>query len=75
MATNTDGISIYFDPIEIERGKRALVRAKQLEKERLFRGWRYVKVNNRTQMLVPCNRDGTLSSKGKEMIKHMQSNE
>ena len=58
--------------IETERGCIALSKAKAAEDEKFANGWKYVKVNGRTQVLVPCDNDGNPTKVGEKMINRVK---
>lgn len=47
---------------------KAAERARKVEHQRERKGWRYVTIDSRTKILVPCDKDGNPTKKGKEMI-------
>lgn len=48
---------------------KALARAKRMEKTLKKEGWKWIKINPRTMILVPCDKEGKPTKKGEEMIK------
>ncbi len=50
---------------------KGLKNAKQLESERIQKGWQYVALNSSVKILVPCKKDGTPTKEGKDMIRNM----
>lgn len=51
-----------------ERDIAALERAKKIEKKNEKEGYRWVKINNRLQLFVPCKSDGKPTAEGKQRI-------
>lgn len=56
-----------------EEDNRALFKAKRIELERKNRGWRYYKINDRLQVLVPFGDDGNPTSEGERIIAHQKA--
>lgn len=52
---------------------KALVRAKKYEKKLEDKGWRWFKINNRTQVLVPCDENGNPTKEGQQKIHHFNN--
>ena len=51
-----------------ESALRAQEKAHQIERKRKRKGWRWVKVDMRTKVFVPCNGDGTPTDEGQRII-------
>ena len=52
----------------VERGVRALEKAKRLEHKRIAKGARYIHINERTKVLVDCDKDGQPTEKGRQQL-------
>lgn len=72
MATPTENW-VYDKNIVTEKDRKALEKAKEIEKDKLEQGYRYIKVNNRLQVLVPCDENGNPTEKGMAIIKEKQA--
>lgn len=55
-----------------ENDRKALVKAKRMEKQLKKDGWRWVKINTRTMILIPCDEKGEPTKRGEEMIRMAQ---
>ena len=51
-----------------ESDKKSLEAAKKYEKKKIKEGWRWVKVNERLKILVPCDKHGNPTKEGLEII-------
>lgn len=51
-----------------DASRKAAERAHKIEHQRERKGWRYVKIDSRTKILVPCDKDGNPTKQGKEII-------
>ena len=51
-----------------DAARKAQEKAHQIERKRKRKGWRWVKVDVRTKVLVPCNGDGTPTAEGQRII-------
>lgn len=51
-----------------EADHKALAVAKRIERKRIKEGWRFYKINERMQVLVPFGKDGKPTEKGMKMI-------
>ena len=66
----TTSTNWVFDNTNVsEKDIRALEKAKRMEKEKLAQGYRYVKINDKMQVLVPFGKDGKPTAKGEEIIR------
>lgn len=70
-ATNTNWV--YDKNVVTDRDLKTLEKAKQMEKEKLANGYRYVKIDNRTKALVQCDKDGNPTKEGEESIKAIKA--
>lgn len=52
----------------------ALKKACDLEAKRVRKGYRWVKINNKTSILVPCDKDGKPTEEGRMKIKKYTNN-
>lgn len=66
--TALENTQSYKDGIEKDKSLRALEKAKRLEKQRIKQGWRHVKVNERLQVFVPCDKNGKPTHDGQRRI-------
>lgn len=58
-----------FDVKEItEHANRTLRKACEMEDGRLKNGWLWKKVHHNLRILVPCDKNGNPTKRGKEMI-------
>lgn len=48
--------------------RAALANARKQEEEKVKKGWRYIKLNDRIQLFVPCKKDGKPTNEGIKMI-------
>lgn len=69
----TNWIATHVNRTVTEADRRALEKAKRQEKEKLSKGYRYVKVNDRTEVLVPCDKNGKPTKEGLARIKKLKS--
>lgn len=51
---------------------RASKKGAKQEKEKINRGWRYVKVGNVTKILVPCDKNGNPTIDGLKRISQLK---
>lgn len=58
----------YKESIEKERGAYALEKAKKIENRRYKKGWRFVKVDNKFSVFVPCDKHGNPTEEGQRII-------
>lgn len=56
-------------PNVTENDIKALAKAKRMEKKLEKDGWKWIKINPRTMIFVPCDKEGKPTKKGEEMIK------
>ena len=61
----------FKEGVEKENSIKALEKAKRLEAKRKKAGWRYVKVDARLQVFVPCDENGKPTKEGKERIERV----
>lgn len=54
--------------IVTENDRKILEKAKIRERKLIKEGWRYYKINDRIQVLVPFGEDGKPTERGREMI-------
>jgi len=54
---------------------KALSEAKIMEKNDEKKGYRWIKINNRLSIHVPCDKDGNPTKKGLEKIKKLKEYE
>lgn len=54
--------------IVTENDRKILEKAKIRERKLIKEGWRYYKINDRIQVLVPFGGDGKPTERGREMI-------
>ena len=47
---------------------KALKKAKEVEKSKLKKGWRWKRVHSSLSMLVPCDKKGNPTKEGADMI-------
>lgn len=70
-ATNTNWV--YDKSVVTDKDLRTLEKAKLMEKEKLAKGYRYIKIDNRTKALIPCDKDGKPTKEGEESIKAIKA--
>lgn len=70
-ATNTNWV--YDKSVVTDKDLRTLEKAKLMEKEKLAKGYRYIKIDNRTKALIPCDKDGKPTKEGEEFIKAIKA--
>lgn len=51
-----------------DAARKALEKAHRIERDRIARGWRWVKVNAITSVLVPCDKKGKPTKEGLRKI-------
>ena len=56
-----------------ESDKKNLEAAKKYEKKKIKEGWRWIKVNERLKILVPCDKHGNPTKEGLEKIERFKS--
>lgn len=54
-----------------ELSKRTLLKAKQIEDKRIKEGWRWIELNPRTRIFVPCDKKGQPTKDGQRRINEM----
>lgn len=57
----------------IDKDKTILSKAKRIEENEIEKGWRWVKINERTKVLVECDAKGKPTKRGKELIDRMKA--
>ena len=63
------GITAQMETAElITRGRHALERAKKQEKKKLSTGYKYITLNDRTRILVECDKDGNPTERGQRQL-------
>ena len=55
-----------------ESAKKALRRCKEEERKAIAKGYRNIKVGKRTEILVPCDKDGNPTAIGRRKIEMMR---
>lgn len=60
--------NIYDKALQRQKDQRALVKAKAVEEQRLKKGWKFVRINKTTQILVECGKDGQPNQNGLKRI-------
>lgn len=68
MANSLENRQMFKERVERERSDIALEKAKRLENARAKKGWKYVDVDSRTQVFVPCDKKGRPTKEGVERI-------
>lgn len=56
-----------------ELDKKKLKKLQDVEQDKLLHGWRFFKLNNRTSVLIPCDRKGNPTKEGKEKLESYRS--
>jgi hypothetical protein len=59
--------------IVTEKDRIALERAKKMEAKEIKKGYRWYKIDNRTKILVECDKDGNPTERGLECIERYKS--
>ena len=60
---------VHEKGVVTEKDRIALERAKRVESKAKKKGWRWVKINERNQIFVPCDKEGNPTKDGLERIK------
>lgn len=68
MAFSLSNTKSFADGVVKENGLKALQKAKKLEEERINNGWRWVKLSETKQILVPFGKNGKPTQQGKQML-------
>lgn len=64
---------IYDKDTVAEKDRIALERAKKVEAKDIKKGYRWVRINNITKILVECDKDGLPTKRGQEHIDRYKS--
>lgn len=56
-------------PIVTDNDIKTLAKAKRMEKEKKEKGYRWITLDKRTSIFVPCDENGEPTKQGKEMIR------
>lgn len=67
MAFSTENW-VFDKGVVTERDKNMLTKAKQIEENNAKKGYRWIKVNNRTKIFVECDKKGVPTKKGNKNI-------
>lgn len=59
---------IAEEEIKDKKERNVVLNARNLESERLEKGWRYVKISNNMTILVPCDTKGNPTKEGLKRI-------
>lgn len=70
---NETNWSSKIKPTVAESDRKNLEIAKRYENKKIKEGWRWIKVNERLKMLVPCDRHGNPTKEGLEKIERQKS--
>lgn len=54
--------------------RAAVKKGTKIEQKRIKAGWRYVQVNERTKILVPCDKKGKPTEEGEKKILALKKN-
>lgn len=57
-----------------EASRRAAEKAHKIEEQRIKKGWRWISITPRTKIFVPCNKNGTPTKEGMELIEQAKKN-
>lgn len=57
---------------EMKKSEKALSKAQKIESKRIGAGYRYVRINNITKVLVECDENGEPTAKGQRTIDSMR---
>ena len=57
-----------------QAAKAAAKKGAKMERERIKQGWRWVKVDQRSKILVPCDKKGNPTKDGLRRIERMKQN-
>ena len=60
---------VHEKGVVTEKDRIALERAKRMESKAKKKGWRWVKINERNQIFIPCDKGGNPTKDGLERIK------
>jgi hypothetical protein len=75
MAGNTNWV--FNRRIVTDRDSDALEAAKRIEQEKITNGYRWIKINEKNKILVPCNEDGSPTKEGLKIMscfkKHVEA--
>lgn len=67
---------VYYIPPKpdvTEADRAILKKAKAMESALVKNGWKWVDIDKRTSVLVPCDKSGNPTKKGAEMIERLMS--
>lgn len=68
MATAYTNNWVHDNNAPSEASRRTLEKVKKMEKEKIKEGWRWIKLNQRTRFLVPCDKKGEPTEDGRRMM-------
>lgn len=58
-------ITAFEEDFELRgRARQVAIKGKQIEADKVSRGWRYVRADNTTKVLVPCDKNGNPTDEG-----------
>lgn len=60
--------------VTTQAAKAAAKKGEKMERERIKKGWRWVKVGTRSKILVPCDKKGNPTQDGLRRIERMKQN-
>lgn len=60
---------VHEKGVVTEKDRIALERAKRMESKAKKKGWRWVKINERNKIFVPCDKEGNPTKDGLGRIK------
>lgn len=58
----------------LESAKKALLKVKGEEKKNTRNGWRWIAINSRTKIFVPCDENGNPTKEGRRKIQEVTKN-
>lgn len=63
---------VYDKGTVTEKDRAALAKAKRIEAKDIRRGYRWIKINDRTKALIECDKDGNPTKRGQEHIDRLK---
>lgn len=71
MAASIINTADFKRKTEKERAEKVLLKARNTEKRLIEDGWRYVKVDERRTVLIPCDKEGNPTKQGQKTIEKL----
>lgn len=64
---------VYENKTVKEKDLIALERAKRMEKRDAKHGYRWIRINERNKLFVPCDKNGNPTASGRRMIENFKN--